>query len=164
MMKRDLMTPLLIAALVGCDGGAPALAGPPIGVNAAVTQQSFTPLSLVFLNTCNGDLFHVTGTVHDVRTVTYDKAGGVHQTVHVNFQWASGVSQLTGIRYKVVSTQAVSVNNPGGLPFEQTTQVIVKLVGSGPDDNSTFRIRMHLTVNAEGEVTVSFSESEAVCR
>jgi hypothetical protein len=102
--------------------------------------------------------------VHSLRTLTVDESGGVHQHIEVNFQNASGVSQTTGIRYRVISTQTTAVSNPVGSAFVRTTQVIVKLVGSGPEDNRTFRVTTHVTVDANGEVAVSFSDMEVACQ
>jgi len=163
-MKAPLIATLTAVALAGCDASSRTIGPSPIGLNAAVTQHTFTPLSLRFLNGCTGEIFLVTGTVHALRTLTRDQDGGFHATVHVNFQSVSGESLTTGILYQVISNQEISLNNGGPLPFERTTQVIVKLVGSGPDDNRTLRTMMHLTVDANGEVAVSFSESEVVCQ
>jgi len=163
-MKAPLIAVLTAVALAGCDATSRPVGPSPLGLTAAVTQQAFDPLALLFLNNCTGDIFLVTGTVHVLRTQTFDQDGGIHQTVHVNFQSASGVSQTTGTRYSVISTQAISVNSAGPLPIERTVQVIVKLVGSGPDNNRTLRTKMHLTVDANGQVAVSFSENEVTCQ
>jgi hypothetical protein len=163
-MRVPLIIVLGAVTIAACDAGSRTLGPEPLGIRAAVTENTFTPLSLLFGNRCTGEIFLVTGKIHEVRTVTVDKHGGVHQTVHVNFQSASGVSQTTGVRYRVISTQAISANNAGSLPFEQTVQVIFKLVGSGPGSNHTFRIKAHVTVDANGKVAVSFSETEVICQ
>jgi len=162
-MRAPLIAALTAVALAGCDADSRASGPTPIGLNASLTEQTFTPLSLVFLNNCTGDIFLVTGTVHVVQTSTSAGAGGRHATLHVNFQSANGVSLTTGIQYQVISTQAISVNIASPLPFEQTVQVIVKLVGSGPEDNFSLQIQIHVTVNANGEVAVSFSDNQVVC-
>lgn len=165
-MRVPYMAGLSVVAFAGCDAATPTTGPSPHAPHAAVVQQTLMPLALNFGNACvvPVDVFLVTGAVHVVRTLTRDEAGGVHQTVHVNFQSASGTSLTTRIQYRVISTQAISVNNAGPLPFERTVQVIVKLVGSGPDANRTLRTQMHVTVNGNGEVTISFSDNEVICQ
>ena len=154
--------------LTACDVAAPTapLLDPTAArVAAAQISNEFQPLELLYGNACTGAVFLVTGRIHLVRTVTTDADGGYHATVHVNFQNASGIDQVSGVKYRVISTQAASFNvsAPGGGRVESTSQTVFKLVGQGPLNNFTFRTQSHLTVNANGMMTVSFSDTERSC-
>lgn len=162
-MKAPLLTAFIAVALAGCDAGTRTAGPAPIELNAALTEQSQTPIALDFVNSCTGDRFLVTGTVHVVATHTLPKSGGANGGLHINFQAASGEDLTTGTRYQVISNQEIIGTYSGELRYEQTLQLLVKLVGSGPGDNYTFRTRMHVTLTANGAIAVSFSDSEALC-
>lgn len=162
-MKALFVSALTAISLTGCDATSRAVGPRSIGVNASVTEQSFTPLDLYFLNKCTGDRFLVTGTVHTVYTGTVAMGGRFHSGIHINFQSAGGENLTSGIRYRVISNQE-GTSTYGRSPSERTSLLIFKLVGSGPGDNYTLRTQAHLTVNANGEATASFDEGEVVCQ
>jgi hypothetical protein len=162
-MKALLVSALTAISLAGCDATSRTVGPGPISLNASVVEQQFTPLDLYFINNCTGDVFLVTGTIHVVLTETVAIGGRFQRGAHVNFQSAGGEDLTTGVRYRVISNQELT-RTYGGLASERTTQLIIKLVGSGPTDNYSARTLAHVTVNANGQVTASFDEGEVVCQ
>ena len=120
------------------------------------TQMPFT----ASLTDCNSQPVVVSGTMHMVTHFTTDATGGIHFDVHSNWQDVSGTSGT--ITYRAVSNNEHSFNNSGA-QTEFTVIDDVRLISQGPTDNLTMRATMHITVNANGEVTASFTRFEVVC-
>lgn len=164
-VTRSVLSAVAALILAACDTPAPTAPRDPGGarLGAAVVSNATQPLAWLFGNPCTGGPFFVTGTVHIVQTSTRDASGGFHSTITVNFQNASGEDQANGVKYRVISTQAASFNATGSGQVELTGQSTFKLVGQGPLNDYTFRVRSHLTINANGTVAVQFYEPEWSC-
>lgn len=130
-------------------------------VATAVVASEFIPLAVPFFNTCTGRSLLISGTLHIVHTATSDASGGTHTTSHGNFQNVSGVDLVTGDQYRAISALSGNSNINATGQRESRTFSVLKLVGQGPANNTTFRIQTHLTTNANGTVTASFSEVES---
>lgn len=104
------------------------------------------------------------GIIHFNIQLVFDSAGGWH--------WRScachnliGVGLTTGKKYQVVSTETRHYNTKGGgFPYEWTYINTSPLISQGKLTNMIFTIRNHVTINANGEITVSFSEIQIVYR
>jgi hypothetical protein len=150
--------------LAACEASVPTTAPLEPGgarVTAAVLDNAFIPFNLPYFNSCTGRTLIITGTLHVIFSATTDANGGYHQTSASNFQNMNGVDTETGIQYRVISTRVFTSNANGTGQEEDTAQIIGKLVGQGPFNNTTFRVKAKLTVNANGAVTASFSEEES---
>jgi hypothetical protein len=120
------------------------------------TEMPFTAT----LTDCNGQPVVISGTMHMVMHFTTDSGGGTHAHIHTNYQDVSGTSGT--ITYRAVSSNHHSFNS-NGAQSEFTTIEDVKLISQGPTDNLTIRVTMHTTINANGQVTASFTNFEVTC-
>jgi len=116
------------------------------------------------LNQGNGELIMCEGEVHYNVQLVLDNAGGAH------WHWCGshnlrGVGLTTGAKYQVVSTETRHYNTrDGGFPYEWTYINTSPLISQGEVTNMIFTIRNQVTINANGEITVSFSEISTVLR
>lgn len=94
---------------------------------------------------------------------TIDSNGGIHTT----FKFVShyhGTGLVTGDMYVANHTHTEVVNvRPGDLPFTETLVEHVKLTGTGQASDLRIRETYHITVNANGQVSVETSIATAVC-
>jgi hypothetical protein len=112
-----------------------------------------------------GEDVYFFGTVHAVETtvVNQDK---LHMIWSYNPVGLTGIGMTTGIRYHGVGVtrqdfQANGVVFPYNLTFVNRTN----LVSEGPEANSMlFGRTTHVTINADGETTVSFDTSVVSCK
>jgi hypothetical protein len=134
---------------------------------AAVVTNSTTPFSLPFINPCNGHPSIDAGLLHVVASTTFDGAG--FQThLHTTEVQARDTDQVTGV--VCVDTGSFSfqglnydvfTGTVGGLPLEATGTFTG--VESCPGSMGSFRLHaiLHVTVNPNGTVTVSFDSFPA---
>jgi len=92
-----------------------------------------------------------------------DSMGIVHWMYHGEHN-LRGLGLTTGCKYQVISTFTQHQNNVYGFPSEWTFVNTSPLICEGQVSNARFTIRNHVTVNANGEVTVSFCEIEIWCQ
>ncbi len=120
------------------------------------TQMPFTAT----LTDCLGQPVVVSGTMHMVAHFTMSANGGTHLHINNNWQNVSGSSGTT--TYRAHSNNHFDFNS-NGAQSEVTTIDDVRLISAGPTDNLKIRVHMHTTINANGEVTSSFTRFEVVC-
>jgi predicted small lipoprotein YifL len=159
-MSRICLAMLSVVALAACGDSGQLLAPTPPTTRAdaaAVTEtESFlTPYnSKVFVSCANGGAGEVvksTGTIHRVIHVT-ETANGFHLTLHANPQNVSGTGLTTGDTYQTRGTFNAHQNfGPGAT---ETIHETFMLVGPGPDNNLRWTTSYHLTINANGEITI----------
>jgi len=116
------------------------------------------------LNQCNGEWIICGGTIHYNVQLMVDSAGGLHWRWHANHN-LRGECWTTGKKYQVVSTFTQHYNTKAdGFPYEWTFVNTSPLISQGSVTNMIFTIRNQVTINANGETTVSFSDVQIVCR
>jgi hypothetical protein len=173
-MSRRYLALLSIVTLAACGDSSQPLA--PVSARTAPTARAAayvettvfeTPTNVArFVKCANGGLGEVvdySGTVLRMVHVT-ENENGFHVTFHANPQQVSGVGRITGDTYQARGTYTSSFNvgQEGGT---QTIHDVLKLVGQGPNNNLTVTFEdYHITINANGEVTVLSDENfSAVC-
>jgi hypothetical protein len=133
-----------------------------VAVNAAalVVLNIDIPVSGAVFNPCNGETVTFSGIDHFTIHVTFDGAGGFHADAHDNIH-VTGTGSL-GNSYE--GNQ--EVNNPfnGRVGVEQTFGLTFSEISKGSAPNFEVHILQHITVNANGTVTVFFSNFSANCR
>jgi len=123
-------------------------------------------IDLWVLNQCTGEWFTANGIIHYNTQLVVDSAGGEHWKYHANHN-LRGFNQITGKKYQVISTVTLHENRKGDFPYAPYEWTFVNtspLISQGEETNMIFRIRNHVAINANGDVTVSFSDVEIVCR
>ncbi|HEX2186833.1 MAG TPA: hypothetical protein VHN78_15150 [Chloroflexota bacterium] len=151
----------LAVALLAIGTAAPTFA-------AVVVQEQF-PLAVSMPHPCiPGEEVAFSGTFHTVVSVTKDAAGGLHAAVHSNLANFQGTG-TSGAEYVLAAGQLAQGNlqftkgSQAEVTFTQTTLVIRK--GSDtPADDFLLHLTEHITVNANGELTVSHFRVTAECK
>jgi len=127
-----------------------------IPVAHAATTTTKIEFTQVITNPCNGESVVITGTRN---VVSGDTGNGFHVQVQIK---GSGIGALTGAKYEAPSTSTTVVNSPGA--FEATSVLQFKFVAQGKVPNFTHFENMHITVNANGDVTAMHSDFREECK
>jgi len=157
--------------------GVAALAAPSAQAEAVVTHSNDTvdvtnfPVTLgTCVNSGNGELLLLTGTVHNASSLRTDAQGGFHATLHTNLVNMSGVGTSSGDSYRVADTAGQFGSRtdayfpPGSASPRTVTQSFdVRFISTGSGDNLLIRDTFHLTINANGDVTVDKPTFEEIC-
>jgi hypothetical protein len=153
---------LSIAVLAACgDSGQPLAPSTapraPLASAQTETTNEFVPVSFTqFVSCANGGAGEdvlVEGTAHEVFHVTETPSGLFRVHFHGNFQGVSGTGLTTGDTYRV--TDVANAHLHLGPGVTDTFSETYALVGPGPDNNLTIRETYHVTINANGELTVA---------
>jgi hypothetical protein len=128
---------------------------------AEVTSNVRVDISGSIANPCNGEIVNFAGTAHYVFRTTVDANGGLHVGVNANAQ-VKGTGATTGAKYVANEQLHQQINLAGA----GTTTLVhnLALKGQGQVPNFVLMERVHVTVNANGEVTVDRTESSSECR
>jgi hypothetical protein len=171
MRQRWCVLGLTALALAGCEGSsAPTSADsstlpPSLRATVISTNFSFPLEKTVFVPCANGgagEWVTLSGTIHEVFHVTVNDAG--HSTIKFfdQPQGVSGVGSVTGVKYQGTGvTQDIRTTRVGS---KETFVNIFRMVGQGPGNNFSVHENLHVTVNADGTVTVTRDAIETSCR
>lgn len=123
------------------------------------TQHLVKPFDFTFQG-CSGDDVHAFGTVDVVVQATTNGNGStliIHDTPHL-----TAVGVVSGLTYQAhgPSTLIENVHKGSNTTFTN----IVRLVSQGSAPNLQFVEVFHFTVNANGDVSVSFDDFKGGCR
>ena len=169
-MERDLrlIVTLLLAA---CDAATTAPARPDAPSFAATVNHTneFTEDVNAFLdvpcaNGGAGETVHITGSTHLVIQSTVTPAGmtllsGLSQPFQL-----TAVGTTTGdVYHDVGSSQFADVRSDAGFPIAFTELVDTRMIGPGPDNNLTLHETFHITLNANGILTVEVFNRRLTC-
>ena len=109
-----------------------------------------------------GEMAMLSGYLHILTTSTTDAAGGAHLTTHFQPMGISGVGMITGDRYQGTGVTRQSVNLTPGTSMTMVNNF--RIIGQGRGNNYLVHSTVHLTINANGEVTADVSLSSTECR
>ena len=160
MKSLNLLAVAIALALAACDNTATSptpISRPklmPARPSAELVANNRFDINTVALSDCGSEDVLVTGTFHEVLTITSDNAGGFHVNDHVDFTGLHGVGVVSGTQYVGHQSQTVNFNVAHDLlGFEGTQPLDFTLTGTGSAPDEVFSAIMHITVNANGEVT-----------
>lgn len=163
---------LSIAALAGCGDSGQPLAPTAAAAGAARADAAFTDTqvqdvpfnSLEFVPCANGgagEVVQLSGTLHVVDHVTAT-SNGFHIQHHENPQGVTGTGLTTGDSYQATGAVTFHANLAAGEAASLTRSF--RVIGQGPASNFTVHENDHLTVNANGEVTVDRDDISIECK
>jgi len=164
MLRSSIVPAALAGALVlGCASDPTQPSSHVRAPNAAVVSNARTQtINVPLVNICTGEAIPLTGTIHEVISVTETGTGVVHVVVHTNWHMV-GTSLTTG-QSVVFNDIAISIfpdiNNNF---FEGTDEFISKFISKGGAPNAVLRFKYHLTINANGTFTSSFEDFTIGC-
>ena len=143
---------LLLAAVLG-----------PARHAAAETLSTRVPFSFTGPSCSGGEPITIEGTLHVVRREGADAAGGTHRGF--SFDIHGQGTDASGVKYVLVARQSYAENAgaDGGATWTNTiADVLIRQGESHPGDGQT-HVTLHLTENANGEVTANFENGRGVC-
>jgi hypothetical protein len=133
------------------------------GAQAAVLENISVPVSLSLTVPCNGDTVDVAGRVHILTAVTIN-GNNFSVVSQANPQGVSGTDETTGAKYQGTG---VTKDTFGGSfingQFRETFVNRFDFLGQGSAPNFVTHETFHVTVNANGTVTVFFDNFSASC-
>jgi len=133
-----------------------------------IVTETRTPFSFSLINQCTSELFTGSGVFHQKTTV--QTAPNFHESVELNLENAKGITS-SGVRY-VVNEQSSShtIFDTDSAPANGTFEAMEHFIRQKEDgtfvagDDFYLRFKIHITVNANGTPTVSFSDFAIDCR
>jgi hypothetical protein len=133
------------------------------GVASAQTSTIDTPIAVSLVNQCTGESIFIEGTMTTVTGLTADGSGGLHANFDIKSR-GTGVA-ASGTKYVFSETFNSQLNTSATSGTVTLTQSLThNLITAGKTQNAFIRIRLHLTLNASGEVTATVEQFEAGCR
>jgi hypothetical protein len=161
---KRILRPILLAAAVGglvCIAFV-ARAGTASASAFTVTSNNTFPISLT-IAAC-GNVFTVSGDLHDLFHVTIDDTGGIHLDAHDNPQGISG-SDSAGNKYQGTGVTLSTFNESAAIfPLNETFVNNFRMIGQGTAPNFDVHENFHVTVNADGTVTSFHDNFSIVCQ
>lgn len=136
--------------------------------HAAVEVNTRQTISLSVFVTCAaggaGELVDLSGTLHTLMTFAINK-NNVAGYFHFQPQGISGIGETTGDKYQAtgVTMESFAGSFHNG-QFNQTFVNNFRIIGQGPGNNFLVHETMHITVDANGSVTVFHDDFSAACK
>jgi hypothetical protein len=134
------------------------------GIAAMATSDTthlVTPIAIEDVHPCTGESILLEGQIRWVFHVTTDAAGGLHLATHSNAHAAGTGADGTRYRFKDMAKSVMKLS--GSAQLVEGFVLNHHVIGQGGAADFRLRERFHLTVNANGEVTATFDESESSC-
>jgi hypothetical protein len=129
------------------------------------TVNERIPVTAHVVNGCTGEEFDLKGTLHTVTHITEDAAGGANSMGFVTFH-GRGVS-TSGAKYVVRAVERLHFNFAEDSAANVTVTLTLRAIRQGsdtPEDDAHFRLLLHLTQNANGEVTAEVEKIRDECK
>jgi len=166
-MKRFLFRRKTITITIGITLLIVSFAAVAFSQALTITTNDFIPFSqLVFVPCANGGAGEdvlVEGILHIQQHITINNNRATVKT-HVQPQGADGVGQTTGDSYNAVGlTQEVDTIALTGGATEFTFINNFRLIGQKTDNNFQVHQTIHVTINANGDVTNSVDNTTIDC-
>ncbi len=126
-------------------------------VNAEGAATSTVPLDFIRSNECNDEDVEITGVIH---LVSYTQPDG-SVVGHFNYQHVTGLGLTSGIQYRVSAVDHVRLEAP--VPSSTQSVRSFHLIPQGSGDRLLVQAMLHVTVNANGEVTAFIRDLTTRC-
>jgi hypothetical protein len=137
--------------------------------NAAKQVNDTSEINLTVFVPCAaggaGELVDLSGPLHTLITFTLN-GNNVSGTAHFQPQGLSGTGETTGDKYQatgVTKDTSFKVSFQNG-QAQQTFVNNFRIIGQGPGNNFLVHEQAHVTINANGIVTVLHDNSSVVCK
>jgi hypothetical protein len=134
-----------------------------VAANPPVTMD--IPMDITDFDTCSGEDVHLSGTAEFSMSVTMD-SNRAHIVGHVNEHLkgnglSSGASYVADAMGDVVSNVDIDPVTHTGM---ETIMISAYVNGQGSIPNTSARQLVHVTVNANGDITATVSDFRFVCQ
>ena len=113
---------------------------------------------------CGNETVVVSGRLHVVTHGTISGSGRVQAVLHVNPQNIRGFGVTTGTEYLAPGMLQTVAHMNGPAPVNETFVNNFELIGHGAAPDFMLHHNVHLTINANGEVTAAFDHFTSECK
>jgi hypothetical protein len=148
----------VVLSLIGVFGTTTALAEVTTNIRIPDTLSVFVPCA----DGGAGEVVDLSGNLHVLLRTTLDGNGGFHTKYHFQPQGISGTGQTTGDKYQATGVTQEQFNGKVGQEFTYVNNF--RIIGQGPGNNFLVHQLIHITVNANGEVTASVDNFSIECK
>jgi hypothetical protein len=126
---------------------------------ASALGATSTDMPLYFLRSadCTGEIVEISGTLHMVNEIQAD--GSV--IGHFNYMNVSGMGLTSGNIYQTNAVDHFRLSAP--FPSSIASMRSFLLISRGASSNLLVTVLYHITVNANGEVTISIDDLNTQC-
>jgi hypothetical protein len=158
-MKKNIITMMCLLAAVGLFA---------VQANAAKQVNDVTDIDLPVFIPCAaggaGELVDLSGPLHTLITFTIN-GNNVSGKTHFQPQGISGTGETTGDKYQATGvTQESFTGSFQNGQFSDTFVNNFRIIGQGPGNNFLVHETFHITVNANGTLTVFHDNFSADCK
>jgi hypothetical protein len=132
---------------------------------ADVPVITYVPMDITDIDLCSGEYVHLSGVAQVLTSVTID-SNRAHLVGLVN-EHLEGNGLSTGARYVADAMAHVDSNvdiDPVTNTGEATILISARINGQGSIPNTSEQQLVHVTVNANGDVTARVSHHRIVCQ
>jgi hypothetical protein len=134
------------------------------GADVVTTNEMIPYQDSVFVPCANdgaGEWVDLSGTLHVLfHTTVHDSA--FHTKAHYQPQGVTGIGRITGDKYQ--ATGVTQDNYNGNVGTQHTFVNNFRIIGQGSGNNLLVHQLVHMTVNANGEVTASVDNLSVECK
>ncbi len=113
---------------------------------------------------CGNETFAGSGRLHVLVHGTITSSGHIQAVFHVNPQYFRVFGLTTGAEYLVPGMLHTVTNMNGPAPLTETLVNNLHVIGRGAVPDFMLHQNVHLTINANGEVTAAFDHFFTECR
>jgi hypothetical protein len=128
-----------------------------------VTNERTHVIDLELLNLCTGEAIPLTGTIHELISVTETGTGVVKLVIQTNWHLV-GTGPTTGASFVFNDAEVSIFPDVNFSFFEGTDEFTSMFIGKGAAPNAVLRFKYHLTFNANGTPTSSFEDFTLRCQ
>jgi len=133
-------------------------------VNIPFNEQSGFSLESEAWSECTGEWVHITGEVH-INIHGVMNGNRINYGQHINYQGLSGEGQTSGRHYSGSGAINGVINGKfDGSFYTNISFSSIKLNTPGNDNNLVLTSKFKITVNANGDVTVSRFDDSTGCQ
>lgn len=169
-MTRTASVLLACLVLAACaeSATAPAPDVTPAFAASTSTISVIDPLALTVFVPCAlggvGENVNLTGWLHVVIHTSVSNSGILHAKTHFQPQNLSGTGETSGDSYRGVGVTQDNLSlHPEGFPVSFTLVNNFRMIGQGKGNNFQVHENVHVTVNANGDMTVDRSHARITC-
>jgi hypothetical protein len=165
MRNTSLLVALTVIA-AACDSPLPSEGSAPQFSAVTFTESVKLPADITVDIPCAnggaGELVTLSGNLHALFHVTEDGKGGLHVKSHVQPQGLTGLGGTTGAKYQATGVTQDQQNVKVGQTYTYVNNF--RIIGQGPGNNFLVHQNVHVTVNANGQITAEVDIFRAECK
>jgi hypothetical protein len=110
-----------------------------------------------------GEIVVFTGDQHLVFFESSMANGHLNTKLQWNAEGVTGLGQFTGFTYRATGVTQDHTINSAALPYEYTMINNYHIIGQGQATNMDLHETLHVTINANGDVSASVSDYDFAC-